>query len=558
MRSFILFLSLVLQSLSVIQVYALDGGTLRVNPRNGWQAFEIISIGENPANDGFSWSMPGTFDGLGAWHSDESTLRVLVNHEISDAAISEVNLDLASFKSAINNTIESGTPNGVTFVQSARQAYDRWSNDGGDTWITTSSPANTAFTRFCSGQSYVANTFGSGRGFVDDIYITGEEFGSDRLFALDLENRDFYRLSGVSGSASGGLGGMPFDSWENAALLDTGETDHVALLLSPDGGSQQMKIFIGEKGKGVDGNASNDFLARNGLAYGSYYYLNDSLPSSGSSTNGTFDTTSAGSLASSKLEDVDTNPNDPTRMVLGDQDSGLFEFDFSLDFSSGSFNAATSGFSIDKLQNHADNIDNSFGDADNVDWSLATTVDGEHFPDGLIFVNEDTGTNNGEIWQVDPNDSENLLKIGDTALVSGATETSGILDISSLVGYDPGMILLTNNQGFNSSLSVLISPHAIQLAGDYDNNGIVNTADYVRWAEDFGSEVAIAGTGSDGSGDGIVNPADYTVWLQNLGASTAGVSTATQIPETGSLSILIVSLVVICLDLRVKNLVRSV
>ena len=351
---------------------------------------------------------------------------------------------------------------------------------------------------------------------------------------------------------------MPFDSWENAALLDTGETDHVALLLSPDGGSQQMKIFIGEKGKGVDGNASNDFLARNGLAYGSYYYLNDTLPSSGSSTDGTFDTTSAGSLASSKLEDVDTNPNDPTRMVLGDQNSGLFELDFSLDFSGGSFNAATSGFSIDKLQNHADNIDNSFGDADNVDWSLATTVDGEHFPDGLIFVNEDTGTNNGEIWQVDPNDSENLLKIGDTALVSGATETSGILDISSLVGYDPGMILLTNNQGFNSSLSVLISPHANQLAGDYDNNGIVNTADYVRWAEDFGSEVAIAGTGSDGSGDGIVNAADYTVWLQNLGASTEGVSTAAQIPEPGSLSILIVSLVVICLDLRVKNLVRSV
>ena len=171
MRSIILFLSVVLHSLSVMQVYAIDGGTLRVNPRNGWQAFEIISIGENPANDGFSWSMPGTFDGLGAWHSDESTLRVLVNHEISDAAISEVNLDLASFKSAINNTIESGTPNGVTFVQSARQAYDRWSNDGGDTWITTSSPANTTFTRFCSGQSYVANTFGSGRGFVDDITL---------------------------------------------------------------------------------------------------------------------------------------------------------------------------------------------------------------------------------------------------------------------------------------------------------------------------------------------------------------------------------------------------
>ena len=114
---------------------------------------------------------------------------------------------------------------------------------------------------------------------------------------MDIDNRDFYQLSDVVGSAPGGIGGMPRDSWENAALIDTGETDHVALLLSPDGGTEDMKIFIGEKGKDVDGNASNSFLARNGLAYGSYYFLNDSLPALGTpSTNGFFDTTAANAL----------------------------------------------------------------------------------------------------------------------------------------------------------------------------------------------------------------------------------------------------------------------
>ena len=224
----------------------LDGGTLRVTPQNGWKAFEVITIGDDPNGDGFTWSMPDTFDGLGATLPDASTLRVQVNHEISDATISEVNLDLASFKTAIANTIASGTP-GVTFVNSARQAYDRWTSNGGQTWTNTSSPANTAFNRFCSGQSYLPNTFGPGRGFVDNIYITGEEsfnsFQFNRLFALDLDNRDFYQLSDVVGSdPNGGIGGMPRDSWENAALLDTGETDHVALLLSPDGGTTQMKI----------------------------------------------------------------------------------------------------------------------------------------------------------------------------------------------------------------------------------------------------------------------------------------------------------------------------
>lgn len=442
--------------------HGLDGGTLRVTPSNGWAAFEVISIGDDPAGDGFTWPMPGTFDGLGAWLPDTSTLRLQVNHEISDATISEVNLNLASFQTAISNVISVGSTGGVTFVNSAWQAYDRWTSDGGTNWINTSGTTNTSFSRFCSGQSYSANTFGPGRGFVDEIYITGEEFGSDRLFALDLSNRDFYQLSGVSGSASGGIGGMPLDSWENAALLDTGETNHVALLLSPDGGSQIMKLYIGEKGKDLSGNASANFLARNGLAYGSYYYLNDTLPGSGTSTDGTFNTTGLGALKSSKLEDIDTSPSHPTQAVLGVQETGLFTFDFALDFSSGSFSAGGSSFSITKIQNHVNDTDGSFGDADNVDWTDATTLGGTNYPHGLIFVNEDSGTDNGETWMIEPGGGVPAL-IGDTVGISGSTETSGILDISRLVGYRPGSVLLTNNQGSNSSLTVLINPNATLL-----------------------------------------------------------------------------------------------
>jgi hypothetical protein len=440
-------------------VSALDGGALRVNPRNGWLAFEVISVGDDPVGDGFIWPMPGTFDGLGAWLPDATTLSLQVNHETSDATISEVNLDRTSLETAISNMIGSGSTGGVSFVRSARQAYERWSNNGGMTWINTLNTSNTSFARFCSGQSYVANTFGPGRGFVDNIYITGEEVNSGRLFALDLANRDFYQLSGASGGASGGIGGMPFDSWENAALLDTGEANHVALLLSPDGGTQIMKIYLGEKGKNSSGNASNDFLARNGLAYGSYYYLNDTLPASGTSNDGSFDTTTAGALRAAKLEDVDTSPSHPNRVVLGVQETGLFTFEFALDFSSGSFSAGGSSFSLTKIQNHVNDTDGAFGDADNVDWTAATLLNGVHYPQGLIFVNEDSGTSNGEIWMNEP-DGSGLIKIGDTIGISGATETSGILDISGLVGYNPGSILLTSNQGTNASLSVLINPNA--------------------------------------------------------------------------------------------------
>ena len=438
---------------------AIDAGTLRINALNGWKAFEVITVGDNPGGDGSSWSMPATFDGIGARALDNATLRLQVNHETSDATISEVDLNLPTFKTAIDNMIGGGTTGGVTFVNAARQAYDRWSPDAGASWTNTSSNSNTSFSRFCSGQSYAPQTFGANRGFVDDIYITGEEVTGGRLFAIDLANRDSYQLSGAIGDDGAGLGGMPFDAWENAALLDTGETDHVALLLSPDGGSQTMALYIGQKGKNASGSASVDFLSRNGLAYGSYYLLNDALPAAGTSHDGFFDTTAADALKSDKIEDVDTSPTNPNLAVLGDQTSGLFTFDFDLIFSGGAFDAVASSFSITKVHDHINDTDGAFGDADNVDWTAATTLNGVNFPEGLIFVNEDTGTGNGEIWMTKP-DGTGLIKIGDTTGITGAAETSGILDISTLVGYQPGSVLLTNNQGSNASMSVLINPNA--------------------------------------------------------------------------------------------------
>ena len=453
--------------------FALDGGPLLVTPRNGWKAFEVITQGNDPAGDGFTYALPTTFDGLGAWTPNASTLRLALNHETGDASVSEVNLNLANFQTAITNAISTGNTGGVSFVSSARQAYGRWSNDGGGSFTNTADNTTTAFQRFCSGQFHPANTFGAGRGFADNIYMTGEEASGGRMFALDVAGRDIYRLGsatvglapgGAGTPLPGGTGGMPSGPWENGALIDTGESNHVAILLSPDVASpatDEMQLYIGVKGKDFNGNASNSFLARNGLAYGNFYYLNQTLPASGTVAGGTFDTTTAGALAASKLEDVDTNPNDPSQVVIGVQETGLFTFDFSLNFTGagGSFNAATSSFSLTKVKSHTNDTDGAFGDADNVDWSEATTLNGVPFPGGLIFVNEDSGTGNGETWMMKP-DGSGLVLIGDTAGIANATETSGVLDISELVGYMPGSVLLTSNQGTIASLTVLINPNA--------------------------------------------------------------------------------------------------
>ena len=75
-------------------------------------------------------------------------------------------------------------------------------------------------------------------------------------------------------------------------------------------------------------------------------------------------------------------------------------------------------------------------------------------------------------------DGTGLTKIGDTAGISSSTETSGILDISVLVGYQPGSVLLTSNQGTTASLTVLINPAAtVRTLGDMDGDGDLDNFD---------------------------------------------------------------------------------
>ena len=472
---------------------ALDGtGTLRIDPSNGWKAFELISEGDDPSDDGDDYSMPGTFDGAGAYLVDANTLRVLVNHETGDASVSEVDLALADLELAIERMIDTGALDGQTFVLGARQAYARWSDDGGASWTDTRDASNTSFGRFCSGQAYAPDTFGSDRGFVDHLYITGEEIDGGRLFALDAASRDFYQLSDVVGDAPGGLGGIRTDSWENAALIDTGETNYVALLLSPDGGTSTLQLYVGEKGKDSSGDSSSEFLARNGLAYGSYYYLAGALPDDGGTSVGGFQTNLGGGLSASKMEDVDTSPSDPKRVVLGNQNFGTFVLDFDLDFSDG-FDADSSSFTITEIAAHGSG-EAELDSADNVDWTAATVLGGAAYPDGLIFVNEDNSS--GQIWQLEP-DGSNPSLVGSTNV---GAESSGIFDLSPLVGYEPGSVLITNNQG-DSSMTVLINPAATPVAGQCGDGICDGDEDEASCPEDCG--------GGDGDGDpGDGDPGD--------------------------------------------------
>jgi hypothetical protein len=280
--------------------------------------------------------------------------------------------------------------------------------------------------------------------------MTGEECSGGHLFALDSIHQTLYDISGVTGSAAGaGNGGMAFGPWENAAMIDTGETRHVALLLLPDSnnnGGDYLRIYIGAKGKNARGNQASDFLSHDGLAYGKWYYLTADFPDLGNTNrNGSFSSSSRGALGDGKMEDVDTSPSNPTSVVLAEQSEGVFTLDFNLNFGGASFNAAGSGFLVTKI---VDDNSNYVNGPDNVDWTAATASD----PDGLVFVKEDS--NRGVIWRMRP-DGSSKVKIGETTNGDGS---SGIFDISNLLDFAPGTIMVTNSMANPASMALLINP----------------------------------------------------------------------------------------------------
>jgi cytochrome c peroxidase len=68
------------------------------------------------------------------------------------------------------------------------------------------------------------------------------------------------------------------------------------------------------------------------------------------------------------------------------------------------------------------------------------------------------------------------------------------------------------DQSFLSN-SLFSDPFAT-LAGDYNGDGVVDSADYIVWRKSFGDTTSLV---ADGNNDHVVNDLDYDVWRLNVG-----------------------------------------
>ena len=71
------------------------------------------------------------------------------------------------------------------------------------------------------------------------------------------------------------------------------------------------------------------------------------------------------------------------------------------------------------------------------------------------------------------------------------------------------------------------------MAGDYNDDGNVDAADYVVWRNSLGQGVTLP----NDTTPGIVGPEDYTVWRVNFGASAGGSGATTGLPSSANATV---------------------
>lgn len=525
-------------------VMALDGTSpLELSILNGWKTFELVTFQDDISaisDSGYGTTASrGVYDGIGAY-LDGSTLSILLNHEMqTDAAISRVDLDLADFQQAIASKIDSGaTAFPSSIVTGMGYAYDTI-YDGTYNAISNPNPVATGtvgvgnygatnFSRFCSGNVYQPNGFGVNRGFVEGIYLLGEETFNNtgptdgQFFALDPVTRTLWEVPDVGR-----------ESWENGALVDTGNSTHVAVVLMEDNPGSPLRLYVGEKGVDFNSDGEIDFLERNGLRGGTVYLFHPDSPASTSDlpdgqVTGTWSTSTTGALTEDKLEDVHTNPANGTQVVFGDQTDGVYRMDLNLAFSGNALDTANSSTTIDQIVRETGT--GSLGNPDNVTWSSEPNG-------GKLYVQQD-GAGNG-MWQMDPNGNNRVQ------IATANSEPTGIVDISEYVGYEPGSVLLASIQGdfdgtVGAQLSVLVSPSAAILpdSADFDEDGDVDGTDFLIWQSGSGETGGLAHGKGDANYDGLINAADLAIWRTQYGVGSL-VSNVTSVPEPSSFLLLL-------------------
>ncbi len=235
----------------------------QMNGLGFWATTTVFTIGETLNG----YTPPGIPDGMGAFEMDDQVV-VFGNHELR-------NTQGYPYELANGAVLSGARISYLTFDRDSRElvdtglAFDTIYNRAGD---AVASPADLDFGalhRLCSAGSFEAGQ----AGFVDDVFLAGEEAYGGTEFALDVHSGELWALPWLGRAA-----------WESVAALEVPQLNrtHVAILVGDDRSDAPLLLYVGRKTR--DGN----FVERNGLGYGTLYmWVSDSGDLSPADWNGT-------------------------------------------------------------------------------------------------------------------------------------------------------------------------------------------------------------------------------------------------------------------------------
>lgn len=512
--------------------YSILGGSgatamMKAVPGSGYLVTPIFTIGDTitgatgalNASTAGNFSPVGTLDGLGAFSLNANTVRVFSNHEIEVPASGSAGYPYTLANGTVITKggarisywdIDKTTRRVVDAGLAIARMYDRT----GTVVTSTAQLELGGLDRTCSSALFEPNLWGAGRGLVDRTYIMGEEtstaFGHPNggtMWALDTSNGDLWALPDF------GRG-----SWENAALIDTGTTTHVAFLMGDDAPARPLYLYVGEKSTAPGAN----FVERNGLKGGQLYVWKSTngnttpqqFNGTGQTRAGTWVAVNARNIANANTagHDAQGYKNDTT---LGSEAAGLGCFlfsrleDLSASPTDGSIVAFTSTGrgSVYPLDNWGDTyvLDIDFnGSAVPTTGSLRILYDGDDAgggqfmtpeeglrcpdnldwaDDGFIYVQEDQANQVGSfgaagfetsIWKLNATtgaavritqtDRSTVVPLGSTDTNPGDVgnwESSGIIDVSSLFGEAAGTLFLFDLQAHSVTNGLIASKQLV-------------------------------------------------------------------------------------------------
>ncbi|WP_442484590.1 BNR-4 repeat-containing protein [Aeoliella sp. SH292] len=181
------------------------------------------------------------------------------------------------------------------------------------------------------------------------------------------------------------------------------------------------------------------------------------------------------------------------------------------------------------------------------DWRLMAGLEENNLVDFRKFGSQHAAEEQfAEAATVTANNNDLLLYrayVGRTTIVGGEPVNVYVDDWQSLAGG----AIRTWYDGVGYSL---VAP---LLSGDYNEDGVVNLADYTVWRDNLGATELNAFALADGNGDGTVTHDDYEVWRAHFGTSLENPNTSnalgdSKVPEPQSVILIAVTTTLLLLQ----------